>query len=152
MSLLCPCRFSRQEYWSGLPCPPPGAFPNPGIELVSLMSPALAGGYLTTSATWATLHSGTRGQSYQPPASDEKERNTQACKRLSSSRLQKRSICSLSSNNMIICYPDYHTRLITPSVIYMINSQSLGQNNSRYSVNGSEYHYCMPARHLSREI
>ena len=24
--------FSRQEYWSGLPCPPPGDFPNPGIE------------------------------------------------------------------------------------------------------------------------
>ena len=30
--LLCPWGFSRQEYWSGLPCPPPGALPNPGIE------------------------------------------------------------------------------------------------------------------------
>ena len=30
--LLCPCGFSRQEYWSGLPCPPPGDLPNPGIE------------------------------------------------------------------------------------------------------------------------
>ena len=30
--LLCPWRFSRQECWSGLPCPPPGALPNPGIE------------------------------------------------------------------------------------------------------------------------
>ena len=28
--LHCPWRFSRQEYWSGLPCPPPGALPNPG--------------------------------------------------------------------------------------------------------------------------
>ena len=28
--------FSRQEYWSGLPCPPPGDLPNPGIELKSL--------------------------------------------------------------------------------------------------------------------
>ena len=35
--------FSRQEYWSGLPCPPPGNLPKPGIETVSLMSPALAG-------------------------------------------------------------------------------------------------------------
>ena len=33
--------FSRQEYWSGLPCPPPGDFPNPGIKPVSFMSPAL---------------------------------------------------------------------------------------------------------------
>ena len=29
---LCPLGFSRQEYWSGLPCPPPGDLPNPGIE------------------------------------------------------------------------------------------------------------------------
>jgi len=33
--------FFRQEYWSGLPCPPPGDFPNPGIEPESLASPAL---------------------------------------------------------------------------------------------------------------
>ena len=30
--LLCPWGFSRQEYWSGLPCPPRGDLPNPGIE------------------------------------------------------------------------------------------------------------------------
>ena len=34
--------FSRQEYWSGLPFPPPGDLPDPGIEPVSLMPPALA--------------------------------------------------------------------------------------------------------------
>ena len=44
--------FSRQEYWSGLPCPPPGDLPNPGIRPVSLMPPALADGFFTTSATW----------------------------------------------------------------------------------------------------
>ena len=44
--------FSRQEYWSGLPCPPPKDISNPGIELVSLMSPALSGGFFTTSTTW----------------------------------------------------------------------------------------------------
>ena len=31
--------FSRQEYWSGLPCPTPGNLPNPGIEPISLTSP-----------------------------------------------------------------------------------------------------------------
>ena len=41
----------RQEYWSGLPCPPLGDLPNPGIKPMSLMSPALAGGFFTTSAT-----------------------------------------------------------------------------------------------------
>ena len=44
--------FSRQEYWIGLPFPPPGDLPNPGIELVSLMSPALAGRFFTTRAAW----------------------------------------------------------------------------------------------------
>ena len=43
--------FSKQEYWSGLPCPPPGDLPNPGIEPESLASPALADGFFTTSAT-----------------------------------------------------------------------------------------------------
>ena len=45
-------RFSRQEYWSGLPCPPPGDLPDPGIEPSSLKFLALAGGFFTTSATW----------------------------------------------------------------------------------------------------
>ena len=43
--------FSRQEFGSGLPCPPPGDLPYPGIEPVSLMSLALAGGFFTTSTT-----------------------------------------------------------------------------------------------------
>ena len=42
----------RQEYWSGLPCLPPGDLPDPGIKPESLMSPALAGGFFTTSASW----------------------------------------------------------------------------------------------------
>ena len=47
--------FSRQEYWSGLPCPLPGDLPNPGNGSASLMSPALAGGFFTTSANWEVL-------------------------------------------------------------------------------------------------
>ena len=43
--------FSRQEYWSGLPCPPPGDMLIPGIEPTSVVSPALAGEFFTTSAT-----------------------------------------------------------------------------------------------------
>ena len=43
--------FSRQEDWSGLPCPPPGDLPDPGLEIASLLSPALAGGVFTTGTT-----------------------------------------------------------------------------------------------------
>ena len=42
--------FFRHEYWSGLPVPPSGNLPDPGIEPVSLTSPELAGGFFTTSA------------------------------------------------------------------------------------------------------
>ena len=48
--------FSRQEYWSGLPCLPLGDLPNPGIKPTSLFSPALSGRFFTTSAL-----------SYSPP-------------------------------------------------------------------------------------
>ena len=44
--------FSRQEYWSGLPCLPPEDLPDPGIEPTSLMSPALANRFFTTSTAW----------------------------------------------------------------------------------------------------
>ena len=44
--------FPRQEYWCGLPLPPPGDLPNPGIKPMSVESPALAGGFSTPSTTW----------------------------------------------------------------------------------------------------
>ena len=44
--------FSKQEYWSGLPFPPPGDLPDPGIEPTSPVSPALAGRFVTTGTTW----------------------------------------------------------------------------------------------------
>ena len=39
--------LSRQEYWSRLPCPPPGDPPDPGIECASPMTPRTAGGFFT---------------------------------------------------------------------------------------------------------
>ena len=50
--LLCPWGFSRQEYWSELPCPPPGDLLHPGIEPMSLKSPALEGRFFTANTTW----------------------------------------------------------------------------------------------------
>jgi len=49
--------FSRQEYWRGLLFPSLVDLPDPGMEPVSLMSPALAGGFFTSSATWEAQNS-----------------------------------------------------------------------------------------------
>ena len=45
-------RFSRREYRSGWPCPPPGDLPDPAFKPASLTSPALANRFLTTCTTW----------------------------------------------------------------------------------------------------
>ena len=47
--------FSRQEYWGALPFPTPGDRPDLGIQPVSLVSPALAGGFFTTMLPGKTL-------------------------------------------------------------------------------------------------
>ena len=47
--------FSRQQHGSGWPHPPPGGLPAPGVEPVSLRSPALASGFFTPKVTWETL-------------------------------------------------------------------------------------------------
>ena len=47
--------FPRQEYWSGLPFPPPEDLPNPGIKSISFASLAVAGRFFTTRATWGAL-------------------------------------------------------------------------------------------------
>ena len=49
--------FSKQEYWSGLPCPPSGDLPNPGIGPMFLLSPSLADGFFITNTNWEA-HSG----------------------------------------------------------------------------------------------
>ena len=70
---LLSMEFSRQEYWNGLSCPPPGNLPDPEIELESPMSPALAGKFFTTSAIWEAQKSPHFSVNYV--LSDEAENN-----------------------------------------------------------------------------
>ena len=62
--------FSRQEYWSGLPFPPPGDLADQGIEPVSLMSPALTCGFFITNTTWEAPASMTPRCKFQEEAVD----------------------------------------------------------------------------------
>ena len=66
--LLCPWDFpGKNTAVGGLLCPPPGDLPNPGMEPVSLMSPALAGRFFTTSATWEARDTDDRVHTLSPP-------------------------------------------------------------------------------------
>ena len=65
--LLCPWDFpGKNTAVGGLPCPPPGDLPNPGMEPVSLVSPALAGGFFTTSTTWEARDTDDRVHTLSP--------------------------------------------------------------------------------------
>ena len=48
--------LSRQEYWSGLPCPPPGDLPDPGIQLLSLLSYSLTSENINQRSHWNCAH------------------------------------------------------------------------------------------------
>ena len=69
--------FSRQEYWSGLPCPPPGGLPYPGVEFASLMSSALAGGFFITSTIWEALSKNILGKKRGSILEEESRRSIQ---------------------------------------------------------------------------
>ena len=55
-----PAPLPRQEYWTGVPFPTQGNLPDPGIELVSPTTLALAVGFFTTSTTWEALDKAVR--------------------------------------------------------------------------------------------
>ena len=58
--------FSRQEYWSGLPFPPPGELPDPGIEPMSPVSPALQAHSLPTEPSGKSTYASQSGQKKVP--------------------------------------------------------------------------------------
>ena len=76
--------FSRQEYWSGLPCPPPGDLSYPGIAPMSLTSPALVGGFFTTSTTYTFIFTHIHMSLYFKPPKNVYENFTCDCIRFTS--------------------------------------------------------------------
>ena len=124
-------RFSRHDYWSGLPCPPPGAPSDPGVEPPSLMSPELAVRFFITHATWdapfflfSSVQSLSHGQLFVTPW-------TAACQTSLSisnswSLLKLMSIESMMpSNHLIHCHPLLLSPSIFPSIRVFSNESVL---------------------------
>ena len=71
--------FSRQEYWSGLPCPPPGDLPNPGIEPTPLRSPALAGRFIATEDAMVGCYHQLNGHEFEQTLGDTEGQGSLPC-------------------------------------------------------------------------
>ena len=71
--------FSRQQYWSGFQCPPPGDLPDPGVEPTFLKSPPLAGGFFSTSTTSEAIYIYTHIHIHNGKSFNKKEGNPALC-------------------------------------------------------------------------
>ena len=116
--------FSRQEYWSKLPCPPPGDLSDPGIEPASLTSPALAGGFFTTLPL---LQPG-KPESQCRPWHDGNQMQNWICMPGSSESLHRRNSCA-PGFPLSLLWQDLPVWFPIPSILY-----SPGEWLSKYSM------------------
>ena len=110
----------KKEYWSGLPGSPPEDLPNPGIEPESLMFPALAGGFFTTSTSGKPcMHRSVQSLSWDqlfatpwtaPCQASLSIINSQSLLKLMSTELV------MPSNHLILCCPLLCLPSIFPSI------------------------------------
>ena len=121
-SLFCPWNFLETIHWSGLSCPPPGHLQNPGVEPASLMSLALEGGFITTSATWeAQCHPSVQFSSlscvwlFATPWTAAHQASLSITNSWSLLKFMSIELV-MSSNHLILC----HTLLLLPSIFLSI--------------------------------
>ena len=119
--------FFRQEYWSGLPCPPPGDTPYSGMELASLTSPTLAGRFFTTSTNWEAQSLQFSSVQFSHSVMSNSATSWTAARQASLSITDSQSLLKLmsiesvmTSNNLILCHP----LLLLPSIFPTQGSNS----------------------------
>ena len=93
--------FSRQEYWSGLSFPSPGDLPHPGIKPVSPVSPALAGQFFTTSATYGNAMESLSLQSGQAVPFSSQDLSGRGTKSMQNTQVQ--FVCFVSIFKTLSC-------------------------------------------------
>ena len=130
--LPCPWGFSRQEYWSGLLCPPPGNLPNPGIEP---RSPTLQVDFLPSEPDWLFQFSSVQSLSRVRLFATPWIAAHQASLSITNSRssLQLTSIESvMPSSHLIFCHPLFLLSPIPPSIRVFSNESTLCMRWPKY--------------------
>ena len=139
IQVLLSMGFSREHYWSRLPFPSLGAIPNPGIEPVSPIFPALAGGFFTTSATWqkcvsvqfSSVQSLSRVRLFVTPWIAARQASLSIISSRSSLRLT--SIESvMPPSHLILCHPLLLLPPIPPSIRVFSNESTLRMRWPKY--------------------
>ena len=125
MGCTCPTPlfmgFPRQEYWSGLSCPPPEDLPDPGIKSMSPAAPALAKSGLGISSiniTWIPVQSSSVTQSY-PTLCNPMNHSTPGLPTITNSWSSPKPMSIESvmrSNHRILSHPLLLLPLIFPSI------------------------------------
>ena len=114
--------FSRQENWNELPFPPPGDFSNPQIKPVSLISPALTGGFFTMSAIFSSVQLLSHVQLFATPWTAALQASLSITN--SQSLLRLMSIESVMPSNHFILR---HPLLLLPSIFPALGSFQMSQ-------------------------
>ena len=132
--------FSMQEYWSGLPCAPPGDLPKPGIKPgINVVSPALAGRFSTTKPPgkhqlnhqFSSVHSLSRLRLFVTPWIAARQASLSITK--SQSSLKLISIESvMPSNHLILCRPLLLLPPVPPSIRVFFNESTLSMRWPKY--------------------
>jgi len=124
-------RFSRQDYWSGLSCPPPEDLPNPGIKPTSLMSLALGSRFFTINATWEAPHpcfssvqSLSRVQLFVTPWTGAHQASLSITSFRSLLKLKSIELV-MPSNHLILCHPLLLLPSVFPSIRVFSNESVL---------------------------
>ena len=118
--------FSRQEHCSGLPSPILGHLPDPGIEPMSLSSPASTGGFFASGTTWETIVIFSSGQSlsrvrlFAAPRIAARQASLSITNSRSLSKLMSNESV-MSSSHLILCRPLLLPPPIPSSILGLYN-------------------------------
>ena len=124
--------FSRQGYWSGLPCPTPGDLPDSRIE-PSLMSPALAGGFFNTSTilSFSSVQSLSRVRLFATPWIPARQASLSITNSQSSPKLLSFESV-MPSSHLILCHPLLLLPPIPPSIRVFSHESTLCMRWPKY--------------------
>ena len=121
--------FSRQEYWSGLPFPPPGDLLNPGIKPEFFTSPALAGRFFTIQ--FSSVQSLSCVQLFVTPWTTARQASLSITNSRSLLRLMSIELV-MPSNHLILCHPLLLLPSIFPSMRVFSNESTLHMRWPKY--------------------